>query len=239
MNFIIDNGNTFLKIGLFEQGQFVLSASYLHSQSDQLLSDIYPYSIDAGILSSVTELPQNIENYFNNLPFKVVLNAQTAIPIQNNYHSPNTLGGDRLANSVGAWAQFKGEPVLVVDAGTCLKFDFVDQHGNYLGGGISPGLSMRYNALHHFTDRLPQLIPVEHANLIGQDTASSIHSGVINGMTGEILYLIQQYQTNFPSLRCILTGGDARYFLNKLKTHIFASPTLTLQGLDTILRYNQ
>jgi type III pantothenate kinase len=239
MNFIIDNGNTFLKIGLFEQGQFVLSASYLHSESDKLLNDIRSYSIDAGILSSVAELPKNIEKYFNNLPLNMILDAETAIPIQNNYLSPQTLGSDRLANAVGAWELFKGESILVIDTGTCLKFDFIDQMGIYQGGAISPGLSMRYNALNHFTDRLPLLSPIENADLIGHDTNGSIHSGIINGMGGEIVSIIHEYQTNFPSLRIILTGGDARYFLNKLKTYIFASPTLTLQGLDSILRYNQ
>jgi len=239
MNIILDNGNTFLKMGLFEQGQFILSTSYLHSDSEKMLSELHSYNIEAGIVSSVAELPQNIDNYLNSLPFLVRLGHETPIPINNNYQTPETLGTDRLANAIGAWELFKGQPILIIDAGTCLKFDFVDGAGTYLGGAISPGLTMRYNALHHFTARLPLLSAPEKAELIGRDTQSSIHSGVINGIKGEIVATIRDYQVNYQPLQCILTGGDARYFLNTLKTFIFAAPTLTLQGLDSILRYNQ
>ena len=239
MNLIIDNGNSFLKIGLFEQGQFVLSAKYQAQEYEKMLAELKGYSIEASILSSVAELPQSIDNYISNLPFCLKLNSETPIPIGNNYQTPLTLGYDRLANAVGAWEMFKKESVLIIDAGTCLKYDFVDKYGVYQGGAISPGLLMRYQSLHHFTDRLPLLLPVGEADLIGSSTTGSIHSGVINGMLGEIKFIINDYQMNIKPLRVIITGGDAPYFLNKLKTFIFAAPTLTLQGLDSILRYNQ
>ncbi|MEP7264609.1 MAG: type III pantothenate kinase, partial [Bacteroidota bacterium] len=121
---------------------------------------------------------------------------------------------------------------------TCLKFDFISSDGVYSGGAISPGLQMRYEALHSFTDQLPLLAPAEETPLIGNSTAQSIHSGIVNGMIAEIEGITASYQNQFANVRLILTGGDSRYFLNHLKKSIFADPELTLKGLQFILLHN-
>jgi len=191
------------------------------------------------IVSSVAESNEALYNHLQKTKNFILLNSNTSLPIANKYVTPNTLGYDRLANAVGAAALFAGRNVLIVDAGTCLKFDFINKRGEYLGGAISPGLQMRYRSLFHYTTQLPLLDPIESVKLIGDSTANSIHSGVVNGMIAEINGIVQQYETVSDSLQLILCGGDLRFFSNHLKNNIFAAPHLTLQGLNEILLYNQ
>jgi type III pantothenate kinase len=126
----------------------------------------------------------------------------------------------------------------VIDAGTAITFDFITSGGEYLGGSISPGIRMRYKALHTFTGRLPLLETGETAKLIGGTTPESIHSGVLNGVAIEVEGTVQRYLKEYPTLRIILSGGDHNYFDKQLKVKTFAAPNLVLEGLNFILNYN-
>jgi len=128
--------------------------------------------------------------------------------------------------------------VLVVCAGTALTCDFINHKGEYLGGSISPGMQMRFNALHTFTDKLPLLTYEEPAALIGFDTRMSILSGVINGIIAEIEGIAHGYQAEYPGLKIILSGGDLNYFVKWLKISIFALPNIVIHGLQQILTFN-
>lgn len=239
MNLTIDNGNTALKAGVFDHGTLVFSASCNHDDIPDLVKNLEQFPVTAAILSTVSPVPELVTNYLQKIQFNIQLSDNTLLPFANGYQTPKTLGTDRLANIAGAHKLFPGKNVLVVDVGTCLKIDWIGSDAVYRGGSISPGLNMRYRSLNEFTDRLPLLEPVEHADLTGINTAGSIHSGVLNGMTGEINASISNYEQQLKDLQCILTGGDTRFFLNTLKTRIFAAPALTLLGLDSILRFNQ
>jgi len=139
---------------------------------------------------------------------------------------------------VGARFLVPGCDILVIDSGTAITYDLITAAGEYLGGGISPGLSMRYKALHTFTNRLPLLDYYDDAQLIGDDTSSSIHSGVLNGALAEMEGIIKSYQILYPGLKIILTGGDHNYFDKRLKIKTFAAPNLVLEGLNLILDFN-
>lgn len=170
------------------------------------------------------------------------LNEKTKLPLKNRYKTPGTLGKDRLATAVGANYLFPSRNVLAIDAGTCIKYDFVNSKNEYLGGAISPGLDMRFKALHHFTAHLPQLKKMKTANvnLIGRTTRDSILSGVQNGAIAEISGMIKCYQDKYENVHVILTGGDSVFIrtLVSEKNRIFAAPDLTLLGLNVILNYN-
>jgi type III pantothenate kinase len=168
----------------------------------------------------------------------IFLNAGTPIPIKNQYKTPETLGNDRLANAVGATIIFPEKNVLIIDMGTCIKYDFIDKNKNYHGGAISPGLEMRFKSLDKFTDQLPLIEPSENFSLTGRSTEESILSGVQNGIIFEINGMIDQYKKKHDELKVIITGGDHAFFANHLKSSIFAAPNLTLQGLNEILEYN-
>jgi type III pantothenate kinase len=238
MNLIVDIGNTFIKVAQFEHGNCIDIERF----KDQRLFLEYSssLSVNNAIISSVRE-KTIIKMLGNKFDQALVLNHTTALPISNLYHTPETLGNDRLANAVGAFNAFPYQNTLTIDAGTCIKFDFINTNNEYLGGSISPGLKMRFNALHTLTDNLPLIDDVEINQLIGADTTSSIQVGVYQGIIAEISNMISQYERKYDNLNIILTGGDLRSFLDielSQKNSIFADEFHTLKGLNTILNYN-
>ena len=107
-----------------------------------------------------------------------------------------------------------------------------------MGGAISPGLEMRYKALHEHTSKLPLLSKNEVYRRTGFSTTESIHSGVINGVLCEIEGVIAQYKQDFNDLTVVLTGGDTKFLSKQLKNSIFANQNFLLQGLNKILTHN-
>lgn len=170
---------------------------------------------------------------------KVILfKPDTPVPLKNLYKSALTLGSDRLAAAVGGYSIRKGENLLVIDAGTCIKYNFVNQKGEYLGGAISPGLAMRLRAMNHFTQRLPLAELTEHRTLVGDNTIQSLQSGAVVGAACEVDGMIDRYRDQFGDVAVLLTGGDAGYLSGQLKNSFFAHQHLVLLGLNTILEFN-
>lgn len=236
MNVVVDYGNSSAKLGVFEGRRLVRQQIFL--SDEELKGFLENYSAEHFIISSVTKDAGIVSSWATRIENKLILNPGLPLPVKNHYATPKTLGVDRIAGVCGARDLFPESPCLVIDSGTCITYDFVDENGNFLGGGISPGLNMRFQAVHTFTARLPLIIPVESAPLIGNSTETCIQSGVINGMLAEINGIIHQYQEKYKGLKVILCGGDARFFENKLKGVIFAVPELVLSGLNSILIYN-
>lgn len=236
MQGIVDAGNTQIKAAIFDGNQMVNNAVFKEFNT-QLSAFFEANSVKNVFVSSVIDIPQA---FLNHTSFTVkTLNAQRILPLTNKYNSPFTLGNDRLANACGAFvANNHAGPVLSIDLGTCIKFDFVDANGQYLGGSISPGFQMRLKALNHFTQKLPLVEVGQMPNLIGTTTNESIASGVANAIVAEINGFVEQYKQQFPSLKVFLTGGDAAFFLNSLKNNIFAFPLLTMHGLNAIAKLN-
>jgi type III pantothenate kinase len=199
---------------------------------------IQNYKITSSILSSVkgvdAEISAIVEVYSTE-----VLSEKTSLPIINNYKTPLTLGKDRLAAVIGASVLYPGKDVLVFDAGTCLTIDFINLDKEYVGGRISPGIEMRYNALHTFTDKLPLIRSEKNALVIGNDTKTSIISGVQQGILAEVKTIISEYKSQNADTFFVFTGGDSFYFEKELKNSIFANPNLVLIGLNEILDYNE
>jgi type III pantothenate kinase len=239
MELAVDIGNTFIKAGIFQNDRLfeILKLKSLNYQ--RLLSFAFSHSVKDIIISSVRK-----EHPFNNSRFRkffrhiIELDAQTKLPITNLYKTPETLGKDRLAGVIGAQTIFPENNVLVIDMGSAITFDFINDKNEYYGGNISPGLSMRYKALHDFTSRLPKLIPANKTELLGKTTVEAIHSGVQNGIIFEIEKYIETLKKQHTGLKIILTGGDSNFFDNKLNYTIFVESNLILKGLQRILKYN-
>ncbi len=239
MNLVIDSGNTLTKLALYQGMEMLAFNSFSDITAETFISFCESESgIKNAILSSVKEYPSEIEEFLRLRYNTVFLDHTTPIPVSNRYRSPETLGKDRLAAVVGASRMFPGCDILVVDAGTAITYDLITGSGEYLGGGISPGISIRYRGLHTFTGRLPLLNSYDDAELIGADTSSGIASGVLNGTLAEMEGIIQRYQKLYTDLKIILTGGDFNYFDKRLKIKTFAAPNLVLEGLNLILRFN-
>ncbi len=159
------------------------------------------------------------------------VNGLINLPFKSNYKTPETLGSDRIAGIAGAARLYPGKNVLCIDAGTCIKFDILDASGTYQGGSISPGLNMRYKALNHYTGRLPEVVHRNFDSISGLSTEESILCGVQQGFVGEAAYRISVFEEKYEHLTVLITGGDAAFLADRLKTRIFAEPLLVHQGL--------
>jgi type III pantothenate kinase len=238
VNLIIDQGNTALKIALFEGDKLVSKAVIENNQPNELLKwlDINVVMPVHVITSSVVNQELDLSSLQINSALK--LNSKTLLPVQIDYKSPDTLGNDRIANACGIWKLNPKKNSLAVDLGTCIKYDLVTNEGMYKGGAISPGLAMRYQSLHEFTAKLPLVQNDQPPQLIGTDTKSSLVSGVELGIQYEINGFIERYSEDFNDLTIFMTGGDLNHFDKGIKNRIFANPDLTLIGLNEILQFN-
>ena len=239
MDLIIDLGNTNKKLAIFYQGQPVEMQQYplLTMKTIRDFIQRNP-EIKNGILSSVIPHRESLARYLSSVCNFIELDENTPVPLKNRYKTPRTLGKDRLAAAVAGSAQFPGSNVLVINTGTCITYDFVNENNEYIGGAISPGILMRFHALHTFTGKLPLVSFHDQEILTGTDTRESILSGVLTGAVAEIEGITVRYQQKYPDLKVLLSGGDQKYFDKRLKISIFARPNIVLHGLQQILAFN-
>ncbi|MDR0603639.1 MAG: type III pantothenate kinase [Bacteroidales bacterium] len=238
MNLILDFGNTCKKLAVVSERKTVFFITQSHIGIDDIVAIEKKYKIRNAILSSVINDTQTIENYLTEKYTFVKLSEKTPLPVKNVYRTKDTLGSDRLACAVAAQNLFPEENVLVLQLGTCITSDFITEEGVYMGGSISPGMEMRFKALHHFSDKLP-LIEYQSIDYItGQSSEEAILSGVIHGIIAECNYLIANYKSKYPYLKVIVTGGNLKAFENAIKGEITPFPELVISGLDLILYYN-
>ncbi|WP_203257441.1 type III pantothenate kinase [Hyunsoonleella ulvae] len=240
MNLIIDVGNTFVKLAGFEKDKLVFRETTKLSGVVEVvnkLKESYP-ELKQGIVSSVGRLKSKqidaISKNFNVLE----LTHKTKVPFKNSYDTPKTLGIDRIALVSASVYHYPDNNVLIIDAGTCITYDFITDKNEYLGGAISPGLRIRYKGLNNLTANLPLLETKIPKHFLGTSTNSSIHSGVVNGVVNEIDGFISAYKDKYPDLTVILTGGDANFLSEQLKSSIFANSNFLLEGLNYILEFN-
>ncbi|MHA6278589.1 type III pantothenate kinase [Salinimicrobium sp. CAU 1759] len=240
MNLIIDIGNSIAKLAVFQQDDLRYKTIVDKAEVSAIASDFfkqYPgilHLVISNVSSARLELQEEVLKKVNILQ----LSPSTPVPFKNLYATPQTLGNDRKALVAAAVKQYPGENVLVIDTGTCITYDFKNASEEYLGGGISPGLKMRFLALNTFTANLPLIEVGEEHPLIGDSTAASITSGVVNGVLMEIEGTINRYKEKYSNLHCIITGGDATFLSGNLKNGIFANSNFLLEGLNFILESN-
>jgi len=238
MNFVIDAGNTLIKNAVYHCGRLISVESHTGWSIGSITSvlDRYP-EIVACLICSTREVPDWLPEMFTgrNLKFHV-LTHRSPLPVKIGYDTPETLGKDRISAVAGAAALFPGRNVVVVDAGTALTIDLLSDTGIFIGGNISPGMRMRFSALHQQTFSLPEIEPSDEVPLIGRNTREAILAGVVNGLTYEIDNSINSLKNKYNDLQVIMTGGDARYLSGRLKNTIFVEENLVLSGLNAILR---
>ena len=236
---IIDAGNTRVKVFVFEEDSLlfdiVCAGDFLLQNLEKIFSKFVVSKI---ILSSVGGINEEVVTFLSEKAPVLLLTSETKVPFVNAYGTPKTLGVDRIALMAAASVQYSKQNVLVIDAGTCVTYDLLTKDKVYLGGAISLGLQMRYKSLNAFTEKLPKLEFLAPENLIGTNTETSIHSGVVNGLVAEINGVVEQYKQQFSDLTVVLTGGDTIYLSKRLKNGIFAHPNFLIEGLHAILKHN-
>jgi type III pantothenate kinase len=241
MNLVIDAGNTSIKLAVFRKKELLFLTTTDRPGFPKAVKDVFSKfpEIAHALVASVGSLTKKEINVLAIFCKVQLLTSVASVPFKNSYASPQTLGVDRIALATAAFYKYPQTNTLVIDAGTCITYDIINDRGEYCGGAISPGLLMRYRALHQHTANLPLLDPSPFVELIGNTTEKSMHSGVINGICQEIDGVVSQYHNRFEHLTVILTGGDGQFLSNRLKNTIFAHSNFLLEGLNYLLEYNK
>ena len=240
MNLCIDQGNSSIKVGIFENDILIKDFVFksINNNDLQNIFDTY-HAINNCIISSVISENKQILAFLQKNTSKLInLSHKTAIPIENRYETAETLGNDRLAAVVGAaFLKPKGD-ILVIDVGTAITYDFIDANQVYWGGNIAAGINLRLRSLHEYTQKLPLVEITDNTPLIGNNTKTALISGTLYGIVFEMDGYINSLKNKYPQLSTFLTGGSTFYFDTKLKNAIFAEKNLVLIGLNRILQYN-
>lgn len=240
MNLVVDIGNNFFKLGIFENSNLVFSFFEKNDKIDvEIEKIIHSYSkITSALISNVSSV--KINDILNKLNIKIYeLDSTFIFPFKLNYKTPESLGNDRLALAAAATILYPNSNNLVIDAGTCITIDFINNYNHFMGGSISPGVKMRYDSLNHYTANLPLLKNENNFNYPGDSTNASIHAGIIGGVSNEINGFIKQINSRNDKVNVILTGGDAKILSKTLKITIFANQNFILEGLNSILNLNK
>lgn len=233
-----DFGNTRRKLAIFNGAELERVQVLRDDSSETIKALIEQYKPAKSILSSVVEHNPEMEILLAEKTKFHKLNHNTRLPFTTPVGKPETIGADRLALIAGAVHLFPKKHNLVIALGSCVTYNFCNKFHEFLGGGISPGLEMRLKSLNYYTAKLPLVAANSNAPLIGYDTATNIHSGVVLGMVYEMDGFIDEYSRKFDNFNVLLTGGDMVYLASHLKNKIFADPDLIFKGLYAISEVN-
>jgi type III pantothenate kinase len=243
MNLIIDIGNTRTKIAFFQKNTLVEKAIVEAATLDALSALVKGRNIEGAIMSITGQDTEGVEEWLQKRYFFIKMATETTSPIENLYSTPQTLGKDRLAAVVAAQFLFPKKNCLVVDSGTCITYNFINLKGQFLGGNIAPGLSMRLKAMHHFTAKLPLIARNTEGGvekLVGQSTEQAMLNGAQIGLLSEVEGFVKRFKNEFGTLKVMLTGGDGAFLNDNLQIkNSFYEPNLVLTGLNRILNFNR
>lgn len=234
----IDSGNTQIKLGTFLEDKLVEIHHFNHHQTDVLFDTIHAFQPSQVIISDVSGTLQAFIIHLKTHFSCIILESEMRLPIDIHYDTPNTLGVDRIAVSIGASMLFPNQSCLVFDCGTCLTIDYIDNTHCYHGGAISPGYQMRLRAMHHFTGKLPSINASKPESFLGKSTVTCMQSGAFYGMLDEINAAVARYKEHFGDMQVLICGGDADLFAKHIKNNIFAAPELIHFGLYQIAKHH-
>lgn len=239
MRLCIDWGNTRIKAALFQDDKIIMEHNFSEAEAlTGIMEMVEQYKPRASILCAVANYPPELKMLLQEQMKLIVLNSNTSLPIMNAYHSPDTLGADRLALASAANHLFPQYDNLVISAGTAITYNFLPKNRAFRGGNITPGMDMRFKALNAFTHGLPLVEPEGDLVLLGYDTETSIRSGVMMGIAAEMDGMIRFYKEQYPNLHVSLTGGNAPLFTDKIQSEVEYDPQLLMKGLNVILKHN-
>ena len=232
----IDLGNTRWKAAVFNNSmpeEIILQSP---SQLENLLSN------DEHVRVMMCSVVNHSEEWQTVIQRKTdafhLLTTTSSFNFSMDVQHPETVGADRLALLAGAIESYPHQNNLVIAMGSCITYSFIDNEHVFRGGAISPGMDMRFRAMHEFTAKLPAASFVHEPPITAKDTVSNLQSGVINGIIGELDHFISKYSEKYGNLNVILTGGDASYFAERLKSRIFADQQLLFKGLYALSKIN-
>ena len=233
-----DFGNTRLKAAFFREDIMAEEIYLPDDQASTIESTIQQFRPDKTILSSVINHSAAVEEILAAATRFHKLSILTKLNFTSPVGKPETIGADRLALMAAAVHFFPGKNNLIIGLGSCITYNFVNQYAQFLGGGISPGMDMRFKSMHDYTAKLPLVQADWNYPLIGYDTKTNLQSGVIMGMVCEIDGIIEKYSNKYGNFNVVLTGGNSAYFASQLKNRIFADANFLFKGLYALSELN-
>lgn len=234
----LDYGNTRKKFALFHGDQVLLDGVLAEDEMPEIWELLRIHRPENSILSSVIDHSLLLEKTLLEQTRFHKLSHHTQLGFTTPVGRPETIGADRLALAAAAVHFFPRQNNLVVALGSCITYNFISQQHEFLGGAISPGMEMRFKAMHEHTAKLPLARKNWNFPVIGYDTVTNLQSGVLAGISFEIQGYIDFYENKFGNFNVVLTGGDARYFARQLKKRIFADLNFLFKGLYAISEGN-
>ena len=240
VNLIVEQGNTNLKVAVFDNEQRIILSLYKANNDASWINEIFEqYHPEKCIMSSVIDMDDMLINSLKDkLSYFLLFDKHVSLPVIIEYETKDTLGKDRIAAVAGARYLRPGQDILVIDVGTAITYEILEMTGVYKGGNISPGLTTRFRSLNLLTKQLPLIKERDDVPLVGTSTESAILAGVVNGIVYEMDGYIDAMKAIYGDIFVFLTGGHSFYFERRLKNHIFADANLVLVGLNRILEYN-
>ena len=233
-----DFGNTRLKAAIFKENELVEVVVLTKGDVAEIGEFVNKWSPEKSILSSVIHHDKGIESILSEKTRFHLLGPGSIINFTSPVGKPETIGADRLAIVAATVDKYPNQHSLAISLGTCITYNFVNNQRQFLGGSISPGMQMRFKAMHEQTALLPLIKASSEFTLVGYDTKTNLLSGVIFGIAAEIDGIIAAYEEKYANFNVLLTGGDICYFVPHLKKRIFADPNLIFKGLYAICEKN-
>jgi type III pantothenate kinase len=234
---VLDLGNTRLKLARFVDGEFREEHIWLRKEDGQCLQWLLTQQSDGYVLLATGKGEKIWKKTLGEQAPVWSYEAGMPLPFELNYETPDTLGVDRLAAVAAAHALYPRTACLIIDAGTCITYEYLTAEGTYLGGSISPGLHMRLHAMHEFTGKLPLVPKVLPKGEIGTSTAKALQNGALRGALHEIVGIVSAFRQNQSHCKVLVCGGDMPFLRPHLPDGLVYRPSLVLEGLAKLHTY--
>ena len=230
-NLLIEIGNTALKAALSEGMTLGKTFRYQgEKKTEFIISLIEKEKPSMVVLASVYDIPVSEEKRLRKVCQDLLILDPSHREILDGYGIPGHLTSDRAAALIGTRHLFKGRSCTLIDFGTTLTVDFLNEAGEWQGGNISLGCRTRFKAVNRYSKALPSVNIPDNPPELGTSVQTSIEAGVISGIMFEIQGYIDSRRDNIV----VFTGGDANYFAKRMKNSIFVICNLVLIGLALI-----